>query len=93
MMHEPALQTLVIAELARLEAAGYVGLLGVKYLSSNLTTPDKDGNRVRAINLAPAKGWAIVVWGLPGEEVKHKFLRDVEARWHYDGVETLETVH
>ena len=49
--------------------------------------------QARAINLAPKKGWAIVAWGTPGEELKHKFLRDMQGRWHYDGPEKLEMVH
>ena len=86
-------QTLIIDELARLEAAGYVGLLGTRYLSPSLTTPDADGNRVRAVNLSPNAGWAIVAYGQRGEEQKHKFLRDTEGRWHYDGLEIMEAVH
>ena len=90
----PTLQDLTIDKLARLEAAGYVGLLGTKYLSAAVKTPDSEtGNRVRAINQAPARGWAIVVYGKPGEELKHKFLKDTEGRWHYYGVEKMETVH
>ncbi len=87
-------QTLIIPELARLESLGYVGLLGCKYVSPELTTPDSEtGCPVRAINVAPAKGWAIVAWGPPGGEVKFKFLRDMAGRWHYDGVEKVEMVH
>lgn len=84
----------VVEELHRLEAAGYVGLLGVKYLSENLATPDADGNRVTFISLAiPAEGWAIVAFGPDGEEQKYKFLRDVDNGWVYDGVEKAETLH
>ena len=88
-----ALQTFIIEELARLESAKHVGLLGTKYLSSNLTTPDKDGNRVTFININPAEGWAMVAWGPTDGESKYKFLRDVDAGWVYDGVENAETVH
>ena len=88
----PHLQTLIIEELDRLEASNYVGLLGTKYLSPNVTTPDSHGNRVRAINIQPGAGWAIVAFGPRGDEVKHKFLRDVETRWVYDGVEKMETL-
>jgi hypothetical protein len=88
------LLTAIISELVRLESLNYVGLFGVKYLSSNLTTSDpKTGNRVRAINLAPAKGWAIVAWGPPGDEVKHKFIRDLNEGWVYHGLEKMEPVH
>jgi len=87
------LQTLILAELHRLEAAGYVGLLGKKYLSPNLTTPEKDGSRVTFINIHAEAGWAVVAWGPPDGEVKYKFLRDVKAGWVHDGVETGETVH
>ena len=87
-------QTLIIDELTRLEAAGYVGLLGTKYLSENLTTPDPStGNRVTFINTNPAEGWAIIAFGPDGEEVKYKFLRDIEGQWLHDGVETLDAVH
>ena len=90
----PALQTLIIEELARLEAANYVGLLGTKYLPKALTTPDPDTDcRVTFININPAGGWAIVAFGPDGEEVKYKFLRDVDNGWVYDGVETAETMH
>ena len=83
----------IIDELARLEFLGYIGLVGKKYLSEGLLTPDDLGNRVRAINLAPAKGWAIVAYGKPGEELKHKFLKNVDRGWVYDGVERMEAVH
>jgi len=87
-------QTLIIAELARLEAANYVGLLGVKYLSESVTIPDAEtGCRVRAINIQPVAGWAIVAFGKSDEEVKHKFLRDLETGWVYDGVEQYNAVH
>jgi hypothetical protein len=86
--------TAVVEELCRLEDAGYVGLLGIKYLSPNLTAPaPRTGNRVTFININPAKGWAIVAWGPPDGEVKHKFLKDSEGQWHYDGVEKMEAVH
>ena len=81
--------TAIIEELSRLEAANYVGLLGTKYLFPELTTPDSEGQRVTFINLNPAGGWAVVAWGPDGGEVKYKFLRDIEARWHYDGIEKL----
>ena len=88
------LQTLIISELRRLEGAGYVGLLGFKYLAPALTTPDPEtGYRVTFININPTEGWAIVAWGPPDGEVKYKFLRDVEEGWAYDGVEKTETVH
>jgi hypothetical protein len=89
----PQLQAIIISELDRLETASYIGLLGTKYLFSEVTAPDDQGNRVRAINLAPAKGWAIVVWGPPEGELKHKFFRDLNGMWHYDGIEKLEAVH
>jgi hypothetical protein len=89
----PDHQTLIVSELHRLESLNYVGLLGTKYLSSTLTATDDDGNRVRAININPAGGWAIVAYGRRGEEQKHKFLKDIEGGWHFDGVETAETVH
>lgn len=90
----PHHQTLIAAELHRLESLGYIGLLGRKYLSPNLTTPDpKSGKRVRAVNISPKAGWAIVAYGKPGEEMKHKFLRDVGTGWVYDGIERLEAVH
>jgi hypothetical protein len=87
------LQTLIISELTRLESLNYVGLLGSKYLSDDVLSPDDEGNRVRAINLAPAEGCAIVVYGKPGEEQKHKFFRDIKGKWNYDGVEKIEAVH
>jgi hypothetical protein len=37
------LQPLIIMKIARLETAGYIGLLGRKYLSDHLTTPDHQG--------------------------------------------------
>jgi len=83
----------IAEELSRLESLNYVGLLGVKYLSSSVTTPDTDGNRVVAVNLNPAEGWAVAVWGPTGEEQKHRFLRDVEQGWVHDGLEELETIH
>jgi hypothetical protein len=89
----PHLQTLIIDELHRLEAANYMGLLGTKYLSPDLTASDSDGQRVTFININPAGGWAIVAFGKPDEEVKYKFLRDIGERWHYDGVEKMEAVH
>lgn len=47
----PDHQTLIISELHRLEVGGCIGLLGVKYLSSNLTTPDLEtGHQVTFIN-------------------------------------------
>jgi len=85
------LQAFIIEDLTRLEAAGYLGLLGVKYLSENLTTPDpKSGNRVTFININPAEGWAVIAYGPDGDEQKYKFLRDVDRGWVYDGVETGE---
>lgn len=48
---------------------------------------------MRAINISSGKGWAIVIWGLPGEEQKDKFIRDIEGQWHYDGLETAEMMH
>jgi len=87
-------QNLIIEELHRLETAGYVGLLGTKYLSEAVTTPDKEtGNRVLAINVHPAAGWAIVAWGPEGDEAKYKFIRDVDRGWVYDGLEGMETVN
>lgn len=92
-MNPPHLQTVIIEELARLESLGYIGLIGRKYLSSEVTTPDSYGNRVRAINLNSKAGWAIVAYGKPGEEQKYKFLRDTQEGWVYDGVEAAETLH
>ena len=91
--NQPKVTRPVIAELARLETAGYIGLLGTKYLSSTLTSPDTDGNRVTFININPTAGWAIVAYGPDGDEQKHNFLRDVEEGWIYDGEEKADTVH
>ena len=85
-----ALQALIIEELARLESLDYVGLLGIKYLSSSVTAPDPQGNRVTFININPAEGWAVIAYGPDGDEQKYKFLRDVDRGWVYDGVETGE---
>ena len=38
-MMTPHHQTFIISELARLESLGYMGLLGTKFLSDNLTRP------------------------------------------------------
>ena len=88
------LQTLITSELLRLEGAGYVGLLGFKYLAPALTAPDPEtGYRVTFININPTAGWAIVACGPDGDEVKYRFLRGIDRGWVYDGVETTETVH
>ena len=89
----PALQTLIIEELDRLEFEGHNGLLGRKYLSDALTTPDAQGSRVTFININPAGGWAIVAWGPPRDDVKYKFLKEVDQGWVYDGIEKMEEVH
>ena len=86
-------QPLIITELTRLESLNFMGLLGIKYLTEALTTPDNRGNRVRAVNINPDNGWAIAAFGKPGEEKKHKFVKDIGGRWHYDGVEKIEMVH
>lgn len=90
----PAFQTLIIKELARLEFLGYVGLLGTKYLSNDLTNPDPEtGCRITFVTINPKTGWAIVAFGPPDGEQKYKFLRDVETGRVYDGLETAETMH
>jgi hypothetical protein len=87
------LQPLIISELFRLESLNYIGLLGTKYLSSEVTTPDNHGNRVTFINIQPNAGWAIVAFGPDSGEAKHKFLRDLNDGWVYGGVEKIEAVH
>ena len=56
------------------------------------TNPDANDNRVVAININTAGGWAIVVWGRDGQEKKLKPLRDVNRGWIYDRVQTGETM-
>jgi len=81
-------QSVITDDYARQESLGYVGLLGTEYLSPNLTTPDKDGNRVTFININTAQGWPVVAWGQEREaevQVPAGHRHRLGVRWGGEG--------